>query len=287
MADRRQIPEQRLMLRDLTPTRPALRYHGGKWLLAPWIISQFPQHRTYVEPYGGGASVLLRKMPCFTEVYNDLDEEIVNVFRVARNEGERLAAMLEMTPFARAEFEQAYQHCDDAVERARRTIIRSFMGFGSDGVHSSHRTGFRGRSQRSGTTPAHDWRNYPEALRRVIERFRGVVIEQKPAIEVIEKYDGTDVLFFVDPPYVHETRVRVDAGRGYHFEMTDDQHRELAEVLHRVKGAVVLSGYPCPLYDELFGDWERREKTGPFADGARERTEVLWLRNVDHGLLAF
>lgn len=267
-----------------SPTRPILRYHGGKWRLAPWIISQFPEHRTYVESFGGAASVLLRKPRSFTEVYNDLDEEIVTVFRMARDRGEELVRALNLTPFARADFEEAYEPTADPLEIARRTIIRSFMGFGSDGVHSSHKTGFRGKSQRSGTTPAHDWRNFPEALSLIVERLQGVVIERHPAIHVIMKYDAPDALHFVDPTYVHSTRKRVDAARGYRHEMNDGDHRVLAELLGSVKGAVIVCGYPSELYETLYAGWERIEKTGPFADGARERTEVLWLRNVDHGL---
>lgn len=263
------------------PTRPILRYHGGKWRLAPWIIGHFPAHRVYVEPFGGGGSVLLRKDASFTEVYNDLDEEVVNVFRMARERGAELAAAVELTPFARAEFVEAYLPSDDALERARRTVIRSFMGFGSDGVHSSHKTGFRGRSQRSGSTPAHDWRNYPEALRVLIERLRGVVIERQPALELIAKYDRPDALFYVDPPYVHSTRKRVDSARGYRHEMTDEDHRDLAALLSSVQGMVVLSGYDCGLYQELYGGWQRVERTGAFCDGAQQRTEVLWMRNVE------
>jgi DNA adenine methylase len=269
----------------MKPSRPILRYHGGKWRLAEWIISQFPEHRRYVESFGGGASVLLRKHRSFTEVYNDLDSEVVNVFRIARDEGDRLVRALELTPFAREEFEGTYEPTNDRLEMARRTIIRSFMGFGSNAVNSSHRTGFRGSSERSGTTPAHDWNNFPAALKAIINRLRGVVIEHKDAMEVIEKYDGPEVLHYVDPPYVHDTRVRVNAARGYRHEMTDEQHRDLAKLLHEVKGAVVLSGYASPLYDqELYAGWERIEKTGPFADGALQRTEVLWLRNIQADL---
>jgi DNA adenine methylase len=260
-----------------TPKRPILRYHGGKWMLAPWIISHFPEHRTYVEPYAGGASVLLRKSRSFAEIYNDLDGEIVQIFKVARDDGERLARALELTPFSRTEFQEAYHPTTDAVESCRRTIIRSFMGFGSDGVHSTHRTGFRGRSQRSGTTPAHDWTNYPDAFRSIIARLQGVVLECKPALEVIAGYDSPATLHYVDPPYVHSTRKRVDAARGYRCEMTDDDHRELADLLKTVKGSVILSGYDSALYGELYAGWHRVEKTGPFADGAMERTEVLWI----------
>lgn len=253
-------------------------------MLAPWIIAQFPAHRTYVEPYGGGASVLLRKSRAFAEVYNDLDEEVVNVFSVARDNPAPLVRALELTPFSRAEFDLSYQPTKDTIERARRTIVRSFQGFGTDGVHSRNKTGFRGQSQRSCTTPAHDWRNFPDALRVLIERLQGVVIERKPALEVIEKYDNASALHYVDPPYVHSTRKRVDNARGYHHELKDSDHRQLSELLHTVKGAVILSGYHSPLYDELYGKWARIERTGPFADGAQERTEVLWMRNCDHGL---
>lgn len=271
---------------DPKVTRPILRYHGGKWMLAPWILSQFPAHRTYIESFGGGGSILLRKNRSFSEVYNDLDEEIVSLFRVARDQGEQLAQMLELTPFARAEFEGAYRRPKTELERARHTIIRSFMGFGSDGVHSNHKTGFRGRSQRSGTTPAHDWMNFPESFRIIILRLRGVVIENRPAMEVIEKYDNPNALHYVDPPYPHSTRQRVDAARGYRHEMNDDDHRALAWLLGKVKGAVMISGYGCELYNEIYRGWERIEKTGPFCDGALERTEVLWMRNINHGLFS-
>ncbi len=268
----------------MTVTRPILRYHGGKWVLAPWIISQFPAHRRYVESFGGGASILLRKSRAFSEIYNDLDGEVVNVFRVARDDGARLVRALELTPFARDEFDIAYEPAQDPLEQARRTIVRSFIGFGSNSIHSKNKTGFRGRSERSHTTPADDWMHFPDGMRAIVDRLRGVVIEHRDACWVIEKYDTPDTLHFVDPPYVHSTRQRVDASRGYRHEMTDEDHRRLAELLHRVAGPVILCGYECPLYAELYAGWERIEKTGPFADGALERTEVLWMRGVTHGL---
>lgn len=136
------------------PRRPILRYHGGKWLLAEWIISNFPPHRVYVEPFGGAASVLLQKRRTYAEIYNDLDGEVVNLFRVVRDDGLRLRQMLELTPFARDEFKLSYETSDDPIEQARRTVVRSFMGFGSNSHNKL--TGFRSNSNRSGTTPAHD-----------------------------------------------------------------------------------------------------------------------------------
>lgn len=255
------------------PKRPVVRYHGGKWRLAPWIIEQMPEHRVYVEPFGGGGSVLIRKQRSYAEVYNDLDGEIVNLFRVLRDQGQKLREALHLTPFSRSEFVESYEPTEDVVEQARRTVVRSFMGFGSNSHHRA--TGFRANAHRANTTPAHDWMNYPEALPAIIERLRGVVIEQKNAVEIMAYHDAPTTLHYVDPPYVTTTR---DRGTDYNFEMNDADHRNLSEALQSLKGMVILSGYDSPLYAELYAGWQRIERKA-LADGAKERTEVLWLHN--------
>lgn len=264
----------------IEPSRPALRYHGGKWMLAPWIISHFGEHRTYTEVYGGAASVLLRKQRAYAEVYNDLDEEVVGLFRVLQNSASagRLTELLHLTPFSRSEFDRAYEPTDCPVERARQLIIRSFMGFGSDGHNGAWKTGFRSDSNKSGTTPAHDWVNYPLALQAIVERFRGVVIENRDAIQVLRKHDRSEALHYVDPPYVTHTRspARNSVRKNYRHEMTDEDHAVLLETLTQLEGMVVLSGYRCDLYDDTLKSWARRDRTA-FADGARKRTESLWL----------
>lgn len=253
--------------------RPVVRWHGGKWLLAPWIISHFPPHQVYTESYGGGASVLLRKPPAYAEIYNDLDGEIVNVFAVLRGDraGE-LVEQLRMTPFARAEFELAYHPADDPVERARRMIVRSFMGHGSNG--HSRSTGFRANSNRSGSTPAHDWRNYPDALILAIERFRGVIVENRAGRDVMAAHDSPECLHYVDPPYVESTRG--DSHMDYAVELSDDDHAALLDFLGGLAGMVVLSGYRSVLYDDALTGWARFERAA-LADGARKRVECLWL----------
>jgi len=266
------------------PTRPALRWHGGKWKLAPWIIEQFPPHRMYTEVFGGAASVLLRKPRCYSEVYNDLDGSVVNFFRILRDSAgaEQLTKAIELTPFSREEYVAALAYSEDPLEDARRLVVRSYMGFGSDAVNLKTCSGFRSNSRRSGSTPAHDWKNYPNALRVIIKRFRGVVIESRPAVQVLKTHDDPATLHYVDPPYPHNTRGGNSSGpkHNYAHEMTDDDHRELASVLEQLAGAVVLSGYACDLYDrELFPDWQRVERK-THADGARERTEVLWLNEA-------
>lgn len=256
-----------------------LRYHGGKWRLAPWIISHFPAHRVYTEAFGGAASVLMRKPRSYGEVYNDLDGEIVNLFRVLRHDpANLLLSRLSLTPFSRADFLESYEPSDNPIEQARRTIVRSFMGFGS-GAASGNKTGFRANSNRSGTTPAHDWANFPNSLKAIIERLQGVVIENRDASELILQHDSPETLHYVDPPYPISTRKMGNpyCGKGYRFELTDDDHRALAATLRGLTGMVVLSGYPCALYDtELYADWQRIERAA-HADGARKRTEVLWL----------
>lgn len=265
------------------PARPVLRYHGGKWRLAPWIIQHFPPHRVYVEPYGGAGSVLMRKPRAKGEVYNDLWSRVVDVFRVLRDPvlAEDLRRRLLLTPFARTEFAAATPSAfetGDIVERARLTVLRAFMGHGSNSPDETQSTGFRSNSMRSNTTPAVEWANYPHQIGAFVERMRGVVIENRAAIDVMRGFDGADTLHYVDPPYVHDTRSkgnRYDV-KQYRHEMTDADHRALGAALRELAGMVIVSGYAHPLYDEMFRGW-RRIETAALADGALPRTEVLWL----------
>ena len=254
--------------------RPLLRYHGGKWKSGKWIASHFPKHKVYVEPFGGAASVLLQKPRAYTEVYNDLDSDIVNLFLVLQDDTQRqqLAERLFLTPFARKEFQRAYEPAECPLERAIRLIIRSFMGFSSAAVNADRKTGFRCKSFRAGTPPSMDWRNYPDCLQGIVERLRGVCIENRDAFDLIPTLDSSETLFYADPPYLPSTRISYGA---YLHELSEDEHIELAYLLHSVKGMVVISGYPSELYDRLYSDWERDEKQ-VFSDGGA-RTEYLWM----------
>lgn len=267
------------------PHRPVLRYHGGKWLLAPWIISFFPPHRIYCEPFGGGASVLMRKPRAFAEVYNDLDDEIVNVFRILRDpeQSTELARLLHLTPWSRTEFYAAYERCEDPLEYARRTITRTYMAFGTTS-RRANRTGFRAKAYRQHQTGVQDWCNYPEAIAGFCERLRGVTIENRDGLLIMGQQDTRDTLFYIDPPYPISTRPsqrwnsRKD--RAYAHELSDDGHRQLASVAHQLEGMVVISGYPCDLYDkELYPGWQRHERKHR-GDRACERTEVVWLNKA-------
>lgn len=267
---------------DIEIRRPVLRYHGGKWKLAPWIVSHFPPHRVYVEPFGGGGSILMRKPRSYAEIYNDKWLVVVDVFRCLRNPqtAAELERRLRLTPFARDEFFSAYAvEGDDLVERVRKTIVRSFMGFGSASTNGAHLTGFRGNSNRSGTTPAHDWVNWPDCIQAFAARLVGVVIENLDFAEAIARHDTPETLIYADPPYTHDTRNMARGNSTYAHDFTTADHERLASVLHECAGMVVVSGYPNPLYDRLFAGWEVRECRA-YADGAQPRREVLYLNHA-------
>lgn len=273
----------------MNPTRPLLRYHGGKWRLADWLISHFPAHRVYVEPFGGAASVLLQKPRSYSEVYNDLDGEIVNVFRVMQcpEKRDRLMEMLRFTPYARAEFELAWQPTADMVESARRVIIRAQMGFGSAGATKGS-TGFRRDTARRYSTAMMDWVRYRDCLPPIVERMSGVQLENRPALDVIRTNDADGVLFYVDPPYMHDTRVMNGSTRYYRHEMSNDDHAELLDQLLALRGMVVLNGYPSAIYDDALKGWQKFSKLSraSAARGTAVRTEVIWINPACSDALA-
>lgn len=254
--------------------RPVLRYFGGKFRLADWIIEHLGEHKVYVEPFGGAASVLMKKPRSYAEVYNDIDDSLYSLFKVLSDPlgHEQLKGLVEATPFSRREFELAYVYHPDPIEKARRLIVRSFMGFGADSATNlESKTGFRSNSNRSGTTPAHDWVNWPKHIPTFYERLKGVIIECKDAKEVMATHDAEHTVFYVDPPYFHSTR----RGGRYKHEMDDHDHLELIQFLKTLQGKVVLSGYESDLYGDQL-DWRKVTKDAR-ADKAGKRTEVLWI----------
>lgn len=270
-------------------TRPALRYHGAKFRLAAWIMRFFPAHRIYTEAFGGAAGVLLQKPASYAEVYNDLDGDVCNFFRVLRDPVARVQLMqaCQLTPYAREEFEQAFEPADDPIERARRLAIRAQMGFGSGGA-TKGQTGFRIDTKRAYGTAQHDWTTYPSAIAAAGQRFAGVLIENRPAIEVLQQHDGPETLHFVDPPYLQSTRVMQSKSTGtYRHELTDDDHDELLAVVDDLKGMVVLSGYASDTYDLQLTHW-RRFTTRSRASAGRGtvvRDEVAWVNPACHEAL--
>lgn len=257
----------------MATTRQPLRYFGSKWLLAEWIISFFPPHEHYVEPFCGGASVFFRKPPSIIETINDSDEEVVNFFRVLRDTPESLLRAIRLTPYARWEHKQSMAApAGNRLEQARRFYVRAQMSFGG---HQRTSTGWRyvTDSHDRGSRVVREWRNLT-SLEGIIDRLRQAQIECEDALNVIARYDSPQTLFYVDPPYVLSSRS--DSRLRYVDEMTDEDHRGLARVLHQVRGMVVLSGYTSPLYAELFAGWARFERPS-MTNAKSQATESLWL----------
>ncbi len=217
------------------------------------------------------ASVLLQKPRSQIEVYNDLYGEVVNLFRVVRDRGEDLKKVLEATPFARDEYVLSHDFTDDPVENARRFVVRIQQGRGSGSGYKKR--GFDAFHHQNGHH-VRSWRKHSEVIPSITERMKDVIIENRPAIEVISQQDRPETLFYVDPPYLLNERTRE---KVYAVEMSEDDHHELALALNKIKGMAIVSGYSSSLYDEeLYYNWRRVERQH-LAGGAAKRTEVLWL----------
>lgn len=255
--------------------RMPLRYYGGKWRIAPWIISHFPKHVCYVEPYGGGASVMLRKRPSTIEAYNDIDSSVVNFFQVLRDSPDKLARAIEFTPWSREELALAREPCADAIESARRRYVSAFQSRAQ--TQRGRSPGWRFQKSELGVHVLPLW-NETEHIYTAAARMKMVHIEHDDAIKVIARYDTDESLFYVDPPYMAETRSRTWATRAYATEMDDEAHERLAEALHAVRGYVVLSGYETPAYQRLYAGWAMESCYA--IDGAgNRRKEVLWMNS--------
>ena len=264
--------------------RPPIRYYGGKWRIASWVIETFPPHTCYVEAFAGGYSVMLQNMPSKFEVMNDLNDDVINFFDMLRAKPEQLIRAIMLTPYAREELRRAWKAdlTDDPIEKARRFYIRCWMSYGS-GV-GKQSTGWRyqiGTGDNSRASAIGSW-NDTHHLWAVAERLKQVQIEHDDAFKVIRRFDSHETLFYLDPPYVHSTRYHSSDNKGYSHEMEDDAHRRLAEMVKALDGMVIISGYPSALYDELFVGWTCISRESMDVNG-KAQTECLWLspRTID------
>ena len=257
----------------------AFGWYGGKYNHLGWLLPLLPQTKHYCEPFGGSAAVLLNREPSPIETYNDLDGEVVNFFKVLREQKDELIEAIGLTPFAREEFELAIAPPNEPVtdlERARRFFIRARqVRTGLAQTASTGRWAHCVLTSRAGMAGAVSrWLGSVEGLSEIAQRLLRVQIEHAPAAEVITRYDSSDTLYYCDPPYLHEAR---GDSRAYAYEMTDDQHRELADLLHSVQGKVAISGYHSPLMDSLYGDWYCIDGPAKKTHSVKQtRIEVLW-----------
>lgn len=251
--------------------KPPVPYYGGKQRIADDIVAVLPPHEHYVEPFAGSLSVLFAKPPSPLETVNDIDKELMTFWRVLRERRPELAEVCALTPHSRVEHSESFTAAADDLEVARRVFVRLTQGRASRLTP----TGWRFNRHTTGARLPREVANRIGQFAGAADRLAHVSLECRPALDVIADY-GTEptVLLYVDPPYLADTR----NGTNYRLEMAGGrEHRELAEALHAARATVVLSGYPSPLYDELYTAWDRVEiQARTDQGGATERTEVLW-----------
>jgi len=266
----------------------AFGWYGGKYSHLGWLLPLLPEATHYCEPFGGSAAVLLNRVPSPIKTYNDIDGEVVNFFRVLREQKDALIEAIGLPPFSREEFEKAISESIDGLsdlERARRFYIRARqVRTGLAQTASSGRWAHCRLTSRAGMAGAVSrWLGAVEALPEIAQRLLRVQIENDLAINVIKRYDSEETLFYCDPPYPHESR---GDSKAYRYEMTDEEHIELAQVLHNVKGKVAMSGYHCDLLNELYGNWNAHEANSKKIHSVKtERTEVLWTNYDSSGTI--
>lgn len=275
----------------MKPLAPPMAYFGGKQRIAERIVALFPPHRHYVEPYAGSLSVLLAKAPAKLETVNDLDGDLVTFWRMLRDRPDELIRVCALTPHSRAEQQQSYVPTTDELERARRIWVRLSQGRSSQMT----RTGWRHYVDPAGTSigvPGY-LDGYVARMATVAERIHRVSLESRPALEVIESYGASsEVLLYVDPPYLADVRGGSRATNSYTYEMKSaEQHEDLLAALLTARAAVALSGYAHPLYDDALAIWHRTEISAFTGTGnhvthaSGKRVEVVWTNYEPHPTL--
>jgi DNA adenine methylase len=259
----------------------AFGWYGGKFSHLDWLLPLLPETKHFCEPFGGSAAVLLNRNPAEVETYNDLDGDVANFFRMLRENKDKLIELIGLTPFSREEFEYAinnqYNEKISDIERARLFFIRARqVRTGLAQTASSGRWSNCTLTSRAGMSGAVSrWLGSIDNMPDIAQRLLRVQIENKPAIEVIKKYDSEDTLFYCDPPYQHDTRTDTNA---YKFEMTNQDHIDLVNTLRSVKGKVALSGYDSELMNSLLHDWKKIIGPVKTAHSVRKpRQEILWV----------
>lgn len=251
--------------------KPVLKYAGAKWRLADWIGGLLPPHEIYLEPFFGSDAVFFRKAPARLETINDIDGNVVNLFRVLREQTEQLAALVELTPWARDEYYASYEKSGNDLEDARRFLVRCWQAFGT---MTAARTGWRHSATGRSPVMPQQWNGLPDRLAAAAIRLKDAQIENMDAVQLIKKYNDPRCLIYADPPYTPETRRK----NIYAEEMTVEQHVQMLEALKAHGGSVVLSGYENELYNDMLQGWRRVEKHA-LAEQGQTRTEIVWIKD--------
>lgn len=254
--------------------RSVLRYPGSKWNIASQLVQLIPEHHTYVEPFFGSGAVLFNKQQSNIEMVNDLDSNVVNLFHCIQEDAQNLARMVMTTPFSREIYEVTYRNAydnDDSYQKALKFLIQCWQGYGfrTDGSKVGWRNDVQGRER---AYALWNWYRLPEWIIDIAERLRMVQIENRPALEVIERFNYSNVFMYIDPPYMLHTRT----GKQYNYEMTDSDHEELLKMLLQSKAKIMLSGYESDMYNDYLAGWGKKQFSS-YAEHGKPRTETVWI----------
>jgi DNA adenine methylase len=230
-----------------------------------------PEHKSYLEPFFGSGAVLFSKSQSKIETINDMDDEIVNLFKVIRLWPEELKRVVELTPYSRSEYNQAFHvPTEDPIERARLLLIRSLQ---SHGFRVTEKSGWKNDVQgREKSYCVSHWCEVPRIIDEVTKRLKEVQIENMDAVELITRFNYPNVFIYLDPPYVLSTRTR----KQYQHEMSDQDHIKLLETILQSNAKIMISGYQSELYDKYLKGWARLTFDATAEKGLK-RTEVIWM----------
>lgn len=258
-----------------------LKYPGSKQRLAGWVISHMSIHHSYLETYFGSGAVLLNKARSPIETVNDIDGDVTNLFTCIRDHAHELASLVAGTPYARQEYDNAFKHDEcEPLEQARRFLIRCWMAAGPrTGMKNGWKNDVVGREA---AYAVRNWYRLPQWIESVADRLRLVQIENMPAVDLIQRFNNSNVFIYANPPYLPSLRMK----NLYRYEMTEDDHIQLLEVLMRHTGPVMLSGYDNELYDTMLTGWKKCNIKTTAERGA-SRVETIWMNYVENQLSIF
>lgn len=260
-----------------------LNYPGSKWNIVTSIVSRIPEHHSYVEPFFGSGAVLFNKPASDIETVNDLDSDVTNLFLCIQQDPEHLARLVMTTPFSRDAYDRSFYLASvndfaDNFQRAAGFLTRCWQGYGFR--TNKYKVGWKndvvGRER---AYALWNWYRLPEWIIDIAERLRMVQIENKPALEVIRRFNKDGVFMYIDPPYLLETR----AGKQYKHEMSDADHEEMLQELVASKAKVMISGYESQMYNDYLQDWNKT-CFDSCAEHGKKRQEVIWMNYGDKQL---
>ena len=246
-----------------------LKYPGSKTRIANWITQFIPEHDVYLEPFFGGGAVFFNKKPAKIETKNDLSEEVYNYFKVLREKPNELIHLLSLTPYGRKEYDASFENSADEVERARKFAVRCCQGFGCS---NKYKNGFRSSIGKQSPRTTTFWNDFPETLELASKRLLQAQIENQDALKLIERYNKEEVFIYADPPYPLSTRKNY----LYEYEMSNEKHMKLLELLKNHKGKVMISSYENELYNKILKGWKKEYKNTTVENSVR-RKEVIYI----------